>query len=73
MENSFRYQKEGIAKDIIGFLMRDYGWSLSKAIEVLYESETYKKISQPETGLYYQGSLYLYTFLQTEIETGVMG
>ena len=72
MDKSFEYQKEGAARDLVGFLMNDYGWSLSKALDVLYESETYQKICNPETGLYYQGSLYLYSFLKNEIETGVM-
>lgn len=72
MDNSFRYQKEGAARDLIGYLMEDYGWPLGKAIDVLYNSDTYTKICNPETGLYYQGSKYLYSFLKSEIETGVM-
>ena len=72
MDSSFKYQKEGAAKDLVGFLMKDYGWSLTKAIDVLYESETYSKICNPETGLFFQSSLYLYSYLKNEIETGVM-
>ena len=70
--DDFRYQKEGAAKDLLKFLMQDFGWSLTKAIDVLYDSETYAKICNPATGLYYQGSAYLYSFLKNEIETGVM-
>ena len=70
--NSFKYQKEGAAKDLVSLLMQDYGWSIAKAIDVLYASETYKKICNPKTGLYFQGSLYLYSFLKNEIETGTM-
>ena len=72
MDSSFKYQKEGAAKDLVGFLIKDYGWSLTKALDVLYESETYSKICNPETGLFFQSSLYLYSFLKNEIETGVM-
>lgn len=70
--NSFKYQKEGAAKDLVKLLMDDYGWSVSKAIDVLYESETYEKICNPKTGLYFQSSLYLYSFLKNEIEKGKM-
>lgn len=72
MESSFRYQKEGAAKDLVGFMMNDYGWKLSQALEVLFNSETYSKICNPATGLYFQSSRYLYSFLKNEIDTGVM-
>lgn len=70
--NSFKYQKEGAARDLVNMLMEDYNWPISKAIDVLYESETYQKICNPKTGLYFQGPVYLYSFLKNEIETGVM-
>ena len=70
--NSFKYQKEGAAKDLVKFLMKDYNLTLVEAIERLYESETYAKICNPKTGLYFQGSIYLYSFLKNEIDTGVM-
>lgn len=72
MDNSFKYQKEGLAKDLVTFLMEDNGWSIEKAFEVLYDSETYSKICNPKTGLYFQGSLYVYSFLKNEVNTGIM-
>lgn len=71
-DNLFKYQKESVAKDLVRLLMKDYGWSLSKALDVLYESETYSKICNPDTGLYFQSNLYLYSFLKNEIDTGIM-
>lgn len=69
---SFKYQKEGAAKDLIALMMESYGWTISEAIDALYTSETYKKICDPKTGLYFQGPVYLYSFLKNELETGVM-
>lgn len=69
---SFKYQKEGAAKDLIKMLIKEYDWSVTKALEVLYESETYKKICNPKTGLYFQGPVYLFSFLKNEIENGKM-
>ena len=69
---SFKYQKEGAAKDLVSLMMESYGWTISQAIDALYTSETYKKICDPKTGLYFQGPVYLYSFLKNELETGKM-
>lgn len=71
-EHIFEYQKEGAARDLAVLLMQDYGYSISEALDIVYESETYSKISNPKTGLFFQSSLYLYTFLKDEIETGAL-
>lgn len=69
-KNSFKYQKEGLAKDLIKLLMIDYKLSIAKAIDILYCSETYKKLCRPETGLYFQSPVYVYSFLKNEIDLG---
>ncbi len=66
----FNYLKEGIASDLVELLMADNNLDLNKALDTLYESETYSKVCNPATGLYYQSSKYVYTYLQTELQTG---
>lgn len=61
-----------ISKDIVGFLMEDYGKSLEYSLNILYNSETFQKLNNPDTGLYFQSSRYVYQFLKNEIETGIM-
>ena len=61
-----------ISKDIVGFLMEDYGKSLEDSLDILYNSETFQKLNNPDTGLYFQSSRYVYQFLKNEIETGIM-
>lgn len=61
-----------ISKDIVGFLMEDYGKSLEDSLNILYNSETFQKLNNPDTGLYFQSSRYVYQFLRNEIETGIM-
>lgn len=68
--NEFKYLKEGIASDLVELLMADNNLDLNKALDTLYESETYSKVCNPATGLYYQSSKYVYTYLQTELQTG---
>lgn len=67
-EISFKYQKEGAAKDLVLKLIADYDLLLTEALDVLYSSKTYKMICNPKTGLYFQGPEYLYSFLKEELE-----
>ncbi len=67
-----QYLIERLIVDLAEFLMADYNLELKEALNVIYESDTYAKISDPATGLYYQGSKYVYTYLQNELKTGSM-
>ena len=49
---------EGITKDMIQYLMEDYGMELQGAFRKLYNSETYEKLQDERTGLYLQSSGY---------------
>lgn len=69
----FQYMKEGIASDLIEYIIEDMKVSLSEALNILYNSELFAKLTNPETGLFYQGSRYVYTFLQHELRCGVIG
>ena len=71
MTKEFKYLKEGLTSDIVQFLMKDYKIDLQTALNTIYESDTYSKISDPSTGLYFQGSRYVYTYLQNELQNGV--
>lgn len=73
MTNEFKYLKEGLTSDIVQFLMKDYGLDMQTALRTLYDSDTYSKISDPSTGLYFQGSRYVYSYLQNELKTGMVG
>lgn len=61
---------ECIAKDIVLLMIHDYQMSMQEALNEFYNSDTFKKLEDPNTGLYYQSSLYIYSFLQTELKTG---
>ena len=63
---------ECLAKDLIDMLMEDYQWDMQKCIDVLYSSETFAKLEDERTGLYYQGAVYVYEYLKNEVETGIM-
>lgn len=63
---------ECLAKDLIDMLMEDYQWDMQKCIDVLYSSETFAKLEDERTRLYYQGAVYVYEYLKNELETGIM-
>lgn len=73
MTKEFKYMKEGLTSDIVQFLMKDYGLDMQTAFSILYDSDTYSKISDPSTGLYFQGSRYVYSYLQNELKIGMVG
>lgn len=71
-ENDFKYLKEAISADMAEFLAKDFGMDIPRALDVLYNSDTFAKLSDPHTGLYFQSSLYVYSFLKAECTIGRM-
>lgn len=72
MSKEFEYMKEALAVDLADFLIRDFGVTTASALSILYNSDTYSKLCNPLTGLYYQSPGYVYSFLKTELDTGQM-
>ena len=69
-ENEFKYMTESISTDLIVMLMEDFGMDMKSAFDSLYNSETFAKLSDASTGLYFQSSGYVYSYLKREITTG---
>ncbi len=67
----FQYLIEQLVHDMTMMLISDYGYNMQEAINVIYQSKTFSKIEDPDTGLYYQGSVYVYSFLKEEIASQI--
>ncbi len=65
-----QYLTEALAVDLAEMLSKDFNMSILESLDTLYNSETYQKLTNPDTGLYFQSSLYVYSFLKQEITTG---
>lgn len=65
-----QYLVESISKDIIGYLMEDYGYELTTALKEFYNSETFAKLSDEASGLYIESSAYVYEILKSEFKYG---
>ncbi len=66
----FNYMKEAVTADLAELLAQDFEMSIAEALDALYGSETYTKLCDPATGLYFQSTQYIYSFLNNELTTG---
>ena len=69
----FNYMKEALATDLAELIANDFGLTIIDALDTLYGSETYMKLCDPKTGLYFQSTLYVYSFLKNELLTAKLG
>ena len=64
-----QFMVECLTKDLVTMLMKEYGYDMQEALNIVYSSNTYKKLENEETGLYYQGAIYVYDFLEQELKS----
>ncbi|MCD8296484.1 MAG: hypothetical protein LUC88_02820 [Prevotella sp.] len=68
MNNDIQFQIECLSTEITTMLMEKYGWDMKRALDELYSSETFKKLCNPACGLYYESAVYVFPYLQEELE-----
>ena len=64
----FQNMKEEIVKDLISRLMEERGLTMEEAFDKVYNSRLFEKLNDPKTGLYFQSSGYVYSYLQEELD-----
>lgn len=62
-----KMMQEDMYADLIQILMEKYGYTMEKAMETLYNSDTFTRLQDIRTGLYYQSPGYVYSFLVNEL------
>jgi hypothetical protein len=67
-----QFMIECISTELVVMLMEKYGWDMKRSLNELYSSETFKRLNDPKCGLYYESPVYVFSYLENEIETGVM-
>ena len=72
-EVDFNYMKEALETDLAELIAKDFDMTVTEALDTLYGSETYAKLCNPNTGLYFQSTQYVYSFLKNEMLTAKMG
>ena len=59
-----------IQKDMVQWLIQERNLSLADALNTIYNSETFEKIQNVNTGLYLESSAYNYNLLEDELKFG---
>ena len=66
-EGQIKMMQEDMYAELIQILMEKYGYTLERAMDTLYNSETFARLQNADTGLYYQSPGYVYSFLNSEL------
>lgn len=61
---------EYIIQDIILYMVEDFKVEYDDAMRLFFASQTYMKLTDKETALYYESSAYIYELFQEEQKTG---
>ena len=58
---------EAVTQEIVGFIMEDNSMELDAAMTLLYNSALYEKLHDEDTGLYLEGSAYVYELFKDKL------
>jgi hypothetical protein len=67
-EKEFQFMVEGITSDLIQLSMDREHYSLPQAVDAVYNSNVYRALLRPTSGLYAQSSGYVYLFLEKDLK-----
>jgi len=63
----YQNMKDEIVKDMIARLMEERGLTLQDAFDTVYGSRLFEQLNDSKTGLYFQSSGYVYSYLLDEL------
>ena len=66
-QEEFQNMKEEIVKDMIAFRMEESGCTMQEAFNEVYRSKIFEKLCDPDSGLFFQSSRYVYAYLLEEL------
>lgn len=69
-KKQIEFMQEDLSIELVQMLMQEWHYDMSEALDVLYNSETFERLSNPATGLYYQSAGYVYDYLRNELTLG---
>lgn len=70
MSEETKFLLMSLVDKMVYLVMNEYKMSMSQALDLVYTSDTYSKIEDLETGLYYQSAAYNFNLLKHEIAYG---
>lgn len=66
MTNQQQEMIEYTIQEVVRYLIEDNGITMEEAMENFFMSEVFEKLNDIETGLYLEGSSYIYEMLKRE-------
>lgn len=72
-QEQIQFLIEETTREIIIYLMQDFEYEMDKVLETFYNSDTFERLNNPQSRLYYRSSGYAYSFLKEELLTGKVG
>lgn len=67
-KEDFQYMVEATVSDLVRMLMEQTGASMHEAFDIVYGSQTYRILNNPQSTYYYQSPGYVYEHLQDELK-----
>ena len=62
-----------VNKLAVMLMQQHEGMSMQEALSMVFQSDTYQKMLDDKTRLYYQSPMYVFSFLEQELKSGRMG
>lgn len=69
----FEFMTNCLTRDVLDILVEERDMSLLAAFDTLYNSDTYEKLMNPASGLYFQSPRYVLSYLDKELTQGKLG
>lgn len=69
-KNQIEDMQEDLTADMLGVLTEERNMKLQEAMLMLYNSDTFERLRNADSGLYYQSAGYLIDCLDNELTTG---
>ena len=66
MTDDEQFMIECITTELTEYVMRDYHIGMKEALDMVYNSETYSKLIDMNSGVYYQSPLLVYDVFKEE-------
>lgn len=68
MTNQQQEMIEYTTQEVVRYIIEDNGVTMEQAMERFYLSTVFEKLNDIETGLYLEGSAYIYEMLKRELQ-----
>lgn len=69
-DSQIKIMQEDMYAALTQLLMERWGYPMELAMETLYNSDTFERLQDTRTGLYYQSPGYVYSYLENELKEG---